>query len=182
MHFFNIYKTYKTLAERSNVEYWEYQKFIIILIILRFPSIPSYRIPQDAHKLKLWEKSIASHAQLPLSGFVCFKHFWKNDLIPETKSKPITLRKNSVPTVFELSTPESLSEPNENVDIENELDDFAHHACEAGLLHRLDREDNGMSEVNEAIAHQNVYSNDPCESCHSQRIQYEDLCNEMLIE
>lgn len=153
-----------------------------MLIILRFPSISSYRIPQDAHKLKLWEQSIAFHAQLPLSGFVCFKHFCENDLIPETKSKPITLRKNSVPTVFGLSTPESSFEPNENVDIENELDDFAHRTCEAGLLQRLDHEDNETSEANEAKAHQNLYSYDPCESCQNQRIQYEDLCNELLIE
>lgn len=111
------------------------------------------RVPQDRTKLESWERSLATHSQTPLSGMVCINHFSPSDLIPATNSRPIGLKKDAVPTIFNAvastDLASSVAEGHQNQDSDN-----------------LE---------NDQVLCQN-------ESCQNLRIQYNELCKERLIE
>lgn len=137
----------------------------------RFTSYASYRIPQDTTILNRWEQSIKSHAPSPLRGMVCINHFCEDDLIPATKSRPIALRKDAVPTIFESGKENVVSDMGNTVDVTGAT-------AATGINH----ENNEASDSNEADSidnNPNVCSN---ETCQYLRIRNEDLCKEILIE
>lgn len=68
--------------------------------------IRMFQVPGDELKRKNWEHSFISHevdVNFPLKGMVCVNHFHESDLITATKSKPISLKKDAIPKVFEGS-------------------------------------------------------------------------------
>lgn len=65
--------------------------------------IRMFQVPGDELKRKNWEQSFIFHkadVNLPLKGMVCVNHFHTSDLNNATKTKPISLKKDAIPKVF----------------------------------------------------------------------------------
>lgn len=112
--------------------------------------IRMFKVPQDVSRRDLWGKSLTSHGlnpKLPLNGMICINHFCESDLQPATKSRPIYLKINAVPTIFSAE-----KSHNEHLSVSN--------PSESNHSHGFDRVDSCLNE-----------------SCVSIRMKYEELQN-----
>lgn len=111
------------------------------------------RVPQDRTRLQSCEMTLASHCRTPLRGMVCINHFSADDLIPATNSRPVTLKKEAIPKIFAIGSVNSAPSVSEA------------HAISPVQLN--------IENVQNLC--QNV-------SCQYLRIQYDDLCQQHLVE
>lgn len=130
-------------------------------------AIRMFKIPQDQLIRTSWEKSFEAyglHGGLPLKGMICVNHFCETDLHSATKSKPISLKDNAVPKIFNADISEDLGQTG--------TAGTTHDVNEVNAAERTERTDlTDPTDPNELCSN---------ESCAYFRRKYKEVCKDKL--
>lgn len=89
-----------------------------------------FRIPKSIDRANEWKVALGYSETTHLSGLVCKNHFQSTDFRPPTKTHPLVLREDAVPSIFEIESLDSLSENLETLQL-SILTDNECNECES---------------------------------------------------